>query len=215
MEIRLMDRVDTAAIRAAVMEDGRIRVLPAAVWESFSWDETRTLMHEDAVYVLPTQELVSFLDSQIGGRTALEIGAGTGYIGRALGIRMTDSYQQRDDPETVRAYRMMRQPLVRYPHDVIKLEANAAVGRYHPQVVVGCYVTHRWYPGMASGNMKGVDFERLLPRVEKLILVGNLHTHADNPIMALPHEEIRLDGLITRSDDPSSNRVFVWEWDSD
>lgn len=60
--------------------------------------------------------------------------------------------------------------------------------------------------------MFGVDFERLLPLVKRLILVGNKRTHAANPIMALDHMEIDLKGdLITRSDDRTLDCIFVWD----
>lgn len=65
---------------------------------------------------------------------------------------------------------------------------------------------------MNSGNMYGVDFERLLPQLKRLILVGNLRTHADNPIMAIDHMEIDRHGdLLTRSDETELNRIFVWD----
>ena len=64
---------------------------------------------------------------------------------------------------------------------------------------------------MSSGNMYGVDFERLLPQLKRLILVGNLRTHAGNPIMDIDHMELDLHGdLITRSDDRDLDRISVW-----
>ena len=79
--------------------------------------------------------------------------------------------------------------------------------------LIRCYhVTHLWREGMQGGNMYGVDFERLLPQLKRLILVGNLRTHAGNPIMAIDHMEIDLHGdLLTRSDETELNRVFVWD----
>lgn len=52
--------------------------------------------------------------------------------------------------------------------------------------------------------------DRSLPQIKRLILVSNLRTHADNPIMAIDHMEIDLHGdLLTRSDDRDLDRVFV------
>lgn len=85
-----------------------------------------------------------------------------------------------------------------------------AYRRFKPVCVMGCYVAHLWREGINSGNMYGVDFERLLPQLKHLILVGNKRTHAGTPIMALDHTEIDLYGdLITRSDD--RDRIFVWD----
>ena len=141
----------------------------------------------------------------------IEIGAGTGSIGRLLGIKMTDSHLQADKKVQL-LYALQGQPVIKYPSDVVKLDALTACRRFKPDCVLGCYVTHLWREGMNSGNMYGVDFERLLPQLKRLILVGNLRTHADNPIMAIDHMEIDLPGdLLTRSDETELNRIFVWD----
>ena len=95
---------------------------------------------------------------------------------------------------------------------MIKADAVTSYRRFKPKCILGCYVTHRWRKGMRNGNMYGVDFERLLPLVKRLILVGNKRTHGENPIMALRHREIDLHGaLITRSEDRASDGIFVWD----
>ena len=203
--------VSTENIRKVVMDGQEMRILPASVWESFSWSEVRMLLHELGVYVVPTEELIDFLDKQIGDNSAIEICAGNGFIGRELDIPVTDSYQQQDDLATVQYYKMFGQPTIRYPKDVMKLEANDAVSRFRPHTVIACYATHKWRYDTMSGNDKGVDFKRLMRRIHRLILVGNKEVHKDNPLMALPHEEIILPGLITRSARPDTNRVFIWE----
>lgn len=96
------------------------------------------------------------------------------------------------------------------PASVMKLEASRAVRQMKPHTVIGCYATHKWRDDTQSGNDKGVDFEDVFSKVRRLVLVGNLHTHKDNPLMALPHEEVALPGLITRAADQSLNRVFIW-----
>lgn len=201
---------NTESIRKAVMDGKEMRILPASVWESFSWNEVRMLLHETGVYVVPTEELIDFLDNQIGEERAIEICAGNGFIGRELGIPVTDSYQQQDDPSTVMYYKMFKQPTIRYPKDVIKLEANKAVDKFRPHTVIACYATHKWRYDTMSGNDKGVDFNRMMKRIHRLILVGNTEVHKDNPLMNIPHEEIILPGLITRSAHPETNRIFIW-----
>ena len=83
----------TENIRKTVMDGREMKILPASVWESFSWSEVRMLLHETGVYVVPTEELIDYLDKQIGEYSAIEICAGNGFIGRELGIPVTDSYQ--------------------------------------------------------------------------------------------------------------------------
>lgn len=207
--------IDTSAVRRAVLDgDGRIRELPAAEWLQFPWEELRMFMHEYPVYVLPTTELLDALEDLTKGMKTIEIGAGTGNIGRHLGIKMTDSYLQQKNELVKKIYLLSGQPVIHYPPDVIKADALTAYRRFKPECVLGCYVTHRWQEGMQTGNMYGVDFERLLPLVKRLILVGNKRLHWENPIMSLRHKEIELQGtLITRNEDRSSDRIFVWDKD--
>lgn len=193
------------------MDGRRMRVLPFLEWMKFSWPEIRKLLHETATYVVPTTELLDYLDALIGDEKAIEICAGNGYIGSNLDIIMTDSYQQQDDKMSCLLYDIMKQPRIKYPANVIKLEASRAVRQMRPHTVIGCYATHKWRDDTKSGNVKGVDFEDVYSRVKRLVLVGNLDTHKDNPLLAQPHEEIYLDGLLTRAADHSRNRIFIWE----
>ena len=202
---------NTNAIRKVVMEGREMKILPAAVWESFPWGEMRLLLHETGTYVVPTEELIDYLDKLIGEESAIEICAGNGFIGRELGIPVTDSYQQQDDKASVLLYSLAQQPTIKYPKDVIKLEANKAVDRFRPHTVLACYATHKWRYDTMSGNDKGVDYRKLIRKIKRLILVGNTEIHKDNPLMELPHEEIILPGLITRSARPETNRIFIWE----
>jgi hypothetical protein len=212
MNISVLSKVDTSAIKRAVLDDdGWIKVLPYSVWMRFSWDEIRQFMHEYPVYVLPTVELIDRLKCLIAGYKAIEIGAGSGNIGRHLGIKMTDSYlQSRKDVRLI--YELSGQPVIKYPSCVIKADALTAYKRFKPECVIGCYVTHKYEKGMRDGNMYGVDFKRLLQSVKRLVLVGNSHIHAENPIMSIPHQEIKIDdGLLTRNEDREADRIFVWD----
>ena len=205
------DRViSTSEIRKVVMDGRKMRVLSYSEWARFSWEEIRMLLHETATYVVPTKELIDYLAGLIVGVKAIEICAGNGYIGSNLGIVMTDSYQQQDDKFTCMYYDLMKQPRIKYPASVIKLEASRAVRRMNPHTVIGCYATHKWREDTQSGNDKGVDFGDVFSKVQRFILVGNLQTHNDNPLMQLPHEEVVLPGLLTRAADQSLNRIFIW-----
>lgn len=207
---RLESAVSTAEIRKVAMDGRKMRVLPYREWMKFSWPEIRTLLHETATYVVPTEELIDYLDELIGDEKAIEICAGNGYIGSNLDIIMTDSYQQQDDKATCLYYDLMKQPRIKYPANVMKLEASRAVRQMKPHTVIGCYATHKWREDTQSGNDKGVDFTDVLSKVQRLVLVGNLQTHKDNPLMELPHEEVALSGLLTRAADQSLNRIFIW-----
>ena len=197
-------------VREAVLtKDGRIRVLPAATWLSFSWDEVRLFMHEYPIYVLPTEELISDLRALISPyKRTIEIGAGTGNVGRALGVRMTDSHLQ-ERPDIKLHYAMAGQPTITYPNDVIKCDALSAVRLLKPDCVFGCYVTH--YSEEGAGSSWGVKFDKILPKVRRLILVGNDQTHGANPIMKIMHKEFNNPGkIITRSGAGPDNTIYVW-----
>ena len=210
--IQIIDKVDTARIRKAVMNGWQIKILPRVYWSQFTWQEIRTLMHETGTYVLPTYELLEFLSNEREGLKTIEICAGNGFIGRNLGIPVTDSCVQRDNKALAMVYAAAGQPTIKYPKDIIKAEANEAVSRFHPECVIACYATHKDMPGRPqTGFAYGVDYERLLPRVKKLILVGNLLTHGTNPIMSVPHRELEMDWLVTRSSNSEANRIFIWE----
>jgi hypothetical protein len=103
MHLDILKRLDEAWLDS----DGRVRALPAAAfdvdpYDRFVWCAAR------ARYGLPTVELVERLREMIGGRRALEVGAGQGDLGRLLGIPMTDSAQQ--TTAEMRAYYQMRSP---------------------------------------------------------------------------------------------------------
>jgi hypothetical protein len=166
-------------------------------------------MLKEALYVLPTEELINFLDNELGDN-AIEIGSGRGFIGRELGIICTDSHlQERQD--IILQYTLMGQPVIKYPKHVRRMDAIKAVMALHPDTVLGCFVTHKWRDDTQDGNYWGVDFNNLLKRIKRLILVGNLNVHKNNPILQLPHKEIKLGGLITRAVDQDQNRILIWE----
>jgi len=209
MEISNIDmHVSTNAIRSRVLDkDGWIKVLPAESWNEFSWDEVRMFMHDYPIYVLPTKELIEKLRELIQDFKTIEIGAGSGNIGRNLGIRMTDSYlQERKDIKLY--YEACGQPVIKYHKDVWKADAMTAVRILKPECVLGCYVTH--YSQSGPGNSWGVEFEKLLAKIRRLILVGNDHIHSDNPIMNIPHNTLRIPGMITRNEDRQADAIYVW-----
>lgn len=79
-------------------------------------------------------------------------------------------------------------PVIQYPDDVEELDAEAALAKYRPEVIVGSYVTHKWMKGMKTGSQYGVNFSKLLNNCRYLVLLGNLNTHYENPIMKLFHK---------------------------
>lgn len=219
MSARVLDPVDPGALLALEAEcidgAGRLRAVTAKFYAGFKRNDLSAWCVARGFYCLPTLELVDFIRDQIDCDAALEIGAGNGALGRAVGIPMTDSHQQ-ERPEMAALYRGLGQAAVEYGADVEKLTALEAVEKYRPRVVVAAWVTHRWdrrRPHL-KGNMYGVDEARLLdkPFVRRYVFVGSESVHgkeAPKPILSRRHETHRLPFLYSRAFEPTD---VVWVW---
>jgi hypothetical protein len=92
--VSLLGNRDVSALEEKFILDGKLQVLPAAEFKKFDQELISIFCVKNAFYGLPTMELVEWLKEKIGKRSAIEIGAGNGAFGRALGIPMSDSFQQ-------------------------------------------------------------------------------------------------------------------------
>ena len=108
---------------------------------------------------------------------------GSSGIGRALGIHATDSYMHQI-PEVRTLYMGWQQTPTDPPPYVQKIEANAAVKKSDPEVVLGAFVTQRWQPGCKEGNAYGPLEEEWLDDGKVYIHVGNLNVHGRNAFSA-------------------------------
>jgi hypothetical protein len=123
---------------------------------------------------------------------------------------MSDSYIQVDNPIVYSYYRLLHQVPTRPPSDVTKEDAETAVKLRKPKVVIGGYVTHKYTEGDNVGNAYGPQEEVILQNCDLYIMIGNSRTHGIKPILKLPHEEISLPGLVTRSVHPGQNIIYTW-----
>lgn len=192
--------------------DGLPRVMPAAFYAATRPEERAWLAIRHGLYGLPTVELVDWLRARVDGRSAIEIGAGHGRLADALDIRATDNRMQ-EWPAIRMIYDLQGQPPVTYGPNVETVDANRAVRRYKPDVVVGSWVTHRYNPRRHSrgGNEHGPDLPAILAEVDELILVVNEKTHAKNPLMDVPHETYTPPGLYSRALTGAPDQVAVWK----
>jgi hypothetical protein len=189
-----------------LLPDGAPRVLPARMFAEIPWVQLRIWLHKQALYGVVTKELVKYLMTLIGDRTAIEIGSGTGVLGKALGIPITDSRVQ-ERPDVAFLYKLQGQPTIRYGASVEKLEALEAVEKYRPQVVVGSWLT-QFSDGSRMGSMYGVDEEALLEQVELYIMFGSIRNHGAKAICGRPHQVIQEPWMWSRAEDSA---LFVWE----
>lgn len=215
MNAYVMDAADVSYMDEMLLdESGRVRVLPCSEYKNIPADHIKMWGNKNGVYCLPTVELIEWLRDRIGGRKAVEICAGNGAIGRALGIVTTDSHIQ-TMPEMAAYYKSIGQKPISPPSDVYEFEANEAIDTLKPKVVVASYATQKYEPGderepKIGSSVYGVDEIFLLQKVETYIFVGNDASHGDKRINAIAHETIRPDWLVTRAMEPSKNFIKVW-----
>ncbi len=205
--------VDISELEKVLIKDGKYVPVPYLFFDDFSHNQLRLFGHRHAIYQFPTIELLEFLKSEIGDLDdAIEIGAGNGCIGRNLGIRMVDNFQQ-EMPAYKEIYDMAMQPTIKYGEDVENISGNDAVVKYRPKVVLANWVTNRWEPGMDSGNMIGVKEEDLFSEgVEKYIHCGNSRTHSVKPILkTVPYVKHQFPFLVTRAIEPDNNCVYIFK----
>jgi hypothetical protein len=211
----LVDPSRVRDLRPEVLDqDGRLRVLPAAFWAGTTREERALLGHSTGSYGFPTVELVAHLKALIGDRSAIEIGAGNGVLAEALGIPATDNRQQ-EMPEYAARILAAGQPPVRYGPNIIRCDAHEAVRQYQPDVVVACWVTHRYDPARpeAGGNELGVDEADIIRNCAEYVLVGNAGVHRHKPIWKLPHEIEYPRWLYSRA--TNGSRDFIARWEDD
>lgn len=208
MNIQIMrpDRAELQTVCSTLLDDnGQVRVLSSSVIRSLPPNGLRLFLHERGIYGLPTTELVSFIQGRINGRKAIEIGSGTGLLGRALGIRMTDSHLQ-ERPDIALHYALTGQPTIKYGSDVERLDAKAAIEKYRPDVVIGSWIT-QWSDQIGTGSFWGVDEEWLLDHVQTYLMYGGRQTHAAKRILTRPHLEWAEPWMCGRALDP-----VLYEW---
>lgn len=192
-----------------------IHPVPYADIKDAGKENIAMVLHQLGLYTFPTKEVTDWFKNEVDDDPdlypdAIEICAGTGWIGRTLGIPITDSkMQEREDIR--RLYLLQGQPPITYPDDIEQLDAIAAIKKYQPEYVIGSYVTHKWdRHSRKVGNMYGVDTVWVVNHCHKYFHIGNLHTHQYDPIMQRPHKAYSFPWLITRGNSDLA-RIFVWE----
>lgn len=205
-------------------EHNRLKVVPASVYQRLDPDTRQYWAFKHGYYGLPTVELVenlAHLFKRWPSSAWLEIGAGNGALGRALGIRSTDSFIQRR-PDVALYYAAAMQPPVEYGDDVEQADALEAVRKYEPSVVIGQWVT-QWIdphkdPPPEGGSIYGVrepDVFADYPSVELYILLGRTSVHGHRPIIRNPplgwafHAEPD-DVIWSRSAHDGTDQMYTW-----
>jgi len=222
--------------------DGRIYPVPYSFIKDDTLDTLNLVMQVLGLYTFPTLELCEWLSSQIDDNpelephSALEICAGTGWIGRQLRILSTD-IKNMENPTVQKIMLDTYSIPTLYADDVETLEASDAVKKYQPDIVIGSYVTSKQlvdkidkkkamtigiplpYGGVIKQNLMdlarkeiqvGVDIKGIFRKVYKVILICNMRTHRNESYISLPHQSYSFPWLVTRGD-VSQARILVFE----
>lgn len=191
-------------------ENNKIKLLPSDHYKKYKWEDFRLFCHNHARYGIPTIWLIDYLKDIIKDRKCIEIGAGAGDLGYHLGVTMTDSKQQ-DNPVIKKMYQDAMQPTIKYPKDVIKIEALEAVKKYKPKVVIGSWITtYSPVETTYGSNPFGVKEKEILDLVDTLIIIGNMKIHGDKPILQYSNEIILSPYIISRAKNPEYNCIMIW-----
>jgi len=191
--------------------NGNLKLLKFSDYDQFPDEDLRLFCHFHARYLLPTIELIDFLKEKINSRNTIEIGAGSGDLGRNLNIKMTDNYCQ-EWPEVKTWYETIKQPIVKYGKDVEKLDALEAIEKYKPEVVIGAWVT-QWIdpklpPPPGGGSIYWIKEDKVLETTDIYIVIGADEIHKNKFILKAPHETINaLDFVRSRRKD---NVIYIW-----
>jgi hypothetical protein len=205
-----------------LLPNGRMRMMPASELLAHGRETLLVWCILRARYQLVTTELVMWLAVQIGRRRALEIGAGQGDLGYHLGIRQTDLGRQTEAFEAAGYHDnpvFHEQVPTVPPPDVERIDAETAVQKYEPAVVIGAWITERDHNPENVGHTTvamsrlgtGVEEIRVVRSVETYIHVGNDIIHAAKRIYRLKHRHVRFDWLVSRAFDQTKNSIRVWE----
>ncbi len=216
MTFRVLQDRDVSYLDKLLIDDvGNLRVMPSEELKTLVLEDLQIWGNKKGVYCFPTWELISWLRSMIGERSAIEICAGNGAIGRALGLISTDSYVQ-TTPEVMAMYRSIGQNPIHPPKDVKRFEALEAVEAYKPEVVFGSYITQKYQDGdscppVIGSSIFGVDELMLFSQVKMYICIGNETTHGNKRLLKEPHKKVSPNWLFTRSLTPEKNIIYIWE----
>lgn len=193
--------------------DGTLKAVDDIDLHQLDSIERRVWAHNNSVYQFVSKEMISWLKEFIGTRSAIEICAGNGAIGRHLGIPTTDNYFYMSSKGMEYCQQKGERP-VRPGADVINMEAVEAVEFERPKVVIGAFVPPQYkhmYGSSSSGVSWGVDEERLLRTVQTYILLGNMETHMNRRIFCSTHKEYTPPWQVTRCENQLLNRMWIWD----
>jgi len=213
MEGSILDAKQDIGYLDSLFDENRLlKVMPESFYKNVPNEHLALFGHFNGFYCFPTLELAEWIKGFVDLSKAIEIGAGHGALGRYLGIPITDS-KCMERPDVKAYYDMIRQPVTRYPADIIKMDAVEAIEKYKPETVIGCWITHKYCDGELDrgGNIYGIDEDFIIENVKRYIVVGNERVHKYKRILGYEHKEFKFPWLYSRSLFRGYNVIYMWE----
>ena len=191
--------------------DGSLKLLSAKEANSYIEEFGRinfiVWCYEQAIYTLPTVELVDWLKTQINDpKDTLEICSGNNGLSDLLGITGVDSRAQNIYRKE---YKRISQATTDPPDNIVNMDAIEAVIKFKPNLVIASWATQEW--DGTHGFERGVKETIILNSTDKYIHIGNEGIHGEKKIRRVPHQALRFDWLVTRSQHPQKNCIYIWK----
>jgi hypothetical protein len=217
MQIRVYQDKPVEYLDDILLKDGELQVLSSADLLQIDYLDLQLWCHKNAIYGIPTKELIEVIKPHLVENKSIEVGAGCGVFGRVLNIPSTDSMIQ-NDPKVRLYYQALGQPIVNYGKNVINLEASEAIDKFKPEVVFGSWVTQYIPPEKAEelqeqGSEYGLKESEFLPNIKKYIVYGNDSIHGYKKILRDPKFKVETIynnvDFFSRASRPELNCLYV------
>jgi hypothetical protein len=212
-QVSILQNQDVSYLDDTLLDGECLRLLPASEYHKIEYDHLRLWAMRHARYCFPTTELIEWLVEKIGGRFAVELGAGKGDLGRHLGIRQTDGFLC-NRPEVQLFYGILQQPLVVPGAGIEQFEAVQAVKELKPQVAVASwlmqFISATECTEESQGSLFGANEAEIIENVDCYIHIGNENSHGEKKILAQPHKEFKFPWLVSRAKQADKNVIYVW-----
>lgn len=202
--------IDVSKLDALLLDGENIKPCWAEELRVFPDIYLSTWCHKHGVYQVPTWELIQWLKREIAGRSAIEICAGRSCLGQHLGIPMVDNYSH-TWPEIAMVMAFTGQPPTLPPRQVHQMDANEAVARAKPQVVLGAWVSQKRYGDEDHANEYGPDEHAILDAGCTYIHVGNTLVHGTKRILLRDHRCLNFNWNRSRAMEQNQNRIWIWD----
>jgi hypothetical protein len=186
-----------------------IQVLPAATYLKYGIDNLRYWANMVGVFSIPTLELAQWLDECYDLSKIHEVGCGNGALAKFLKIKCSDGRLNANAHKKSMAIAGI--PHAYIPPNIATRTANQVAEHFKPPIMLAQWVTpgNGTYDVVTGRNEYGPDYKKVLEHVDRLVFIGNQHTHGQALSIELPppDETYKFDWLLSRAKFPDQNFI--------